>query len=101
MHAEVSDRLVVPGAKGARTGVVLELVGGQSYRVRWDDGHESVIAPGPGASVVHDSEAELRAEWEAAKAARHARTTAWRRGVTAGVGREATLAQRKIGSNLG
>ena len=101
MHAEVSDRLVVQGAKGARTGVVLELVGSERYRVRWDDGHESLIAPGPGTTVVHDSEAELRAEWEAAKAARHARTNAWRRGITAGVGREATLAQRKIGSNLG
>jgi hypothetical protein len=69
--------------------------------VRWEDGHESLIAPGPGTTVVHDSEAELRAEWEAAKAARHARTTAWRRGITAGVGREAALAQRKIGSHLG
>ena len=101
MHAEVSDRLVVPGAKGARTGVVLQVVGSGSYRVRWEDGHESFIAPGPGATVVHDSEADLRAEWEAAKAARHERTTAWRRGITAGVGREATLAQRKIGSHLG
>ena len=101
MHAEVSDRLVVQGAKGTRTGVVLALVGSQTYRVRWDDGHESLIAPGPGTTVVHDSEDDLRAEWEAAKAARHARTTAWRRGITAGVGREATLAQRKIGSHLG
>jgi hypothetical protein len=101
MHAQVSDRLVVQGARGTRTGVVLEVIGGDSFRVRWEDGHESLIAPGPGATVVHDSEAELRAEWEAAKAARHARTTAWRRGVTAGVGREATLAQRRIGSNLG
>lgn len=98
MHAEVSDRLVVPGLRGTRTGVVLEVVGNESYRVRWEDGHESFIAPGPGTTVVHDSEADLRADWEAAKAARHARTTAWRRGITAGVGREAGLAQRKIGA---
>ena len=101
MRAEVSDRLVVQGARGTRLGVVLEVVGTQSYRVRWQDGHESLIVPGPGTIVQpaeHDTEAELRAEWEAAKAARHARTTAWRRGITAGVGREAALAQRKIGA---
>ena len=101
MHAEVSDRLVVQGAKGTRLGVVLEVVGTRSYRVRWEDGHESLIVPGPGTVVQppkHDTEAELRAEWEAAKAARHARTTAWRRGITAGVGREASLAQKKIGT---
>jgi hypothetical protein len=101
MHAEVSDRLVVQGSKGTRLGVVLEVVGSHSYRVRWDDGHESLIVPGPGTMVQpaeHDAEAELRAEWEAAKAARHARTTAWRRGITAGVGREAGLAQKKIGT---
>ena len=101
MHAEVSDRLMVQGAKGTRLGVVLEVVGSQSYRVRWEDGDESLIVPGAGTVVqapAHDTEAELRAEWEAAKAARHARTTAWRRGITAGVGREADLAQRKIGT---
>jgi hypothetical protein len=98
MHAEVSDRLVVQGARSARVGVVLEVVGTHQYRVRWQDGHESLIAPGPGATVEHDEEAKLRAEWEAAKAARHARTTAWRRGITAGVGREASLAQKKIGT---
>jgi hypothetical protein len=103
MHAEVSDRLMVQGARGTRLGVIQEVVGSQSYRVRWEDGQESLIVPGPGTVVQpaeHDTEAELRAEWEAAKAARHARTTAWRRGITAGVGREATLAQMKIGSQV-
>ena len=103
MHAEVSDRLVVQGSRATRTGVVVEVVGENSYRVRWQDGHESLIFPGPGTTVQpaeHDTEAELRAEWEAAKAARHARTTAWRRGITAGVGREAALAQKKIGSTV-
>lgn len=98
MHAQVSDRLVVRGAGRTRAGVVLEVVGSQTYRVRWEDGHESLIVPGPGTTVEHDTEAELRAEWEAAKAARHARTTAWRRGITAGVGREAAVAQEKIGA---
>jgi hypothetical protein len=101
MQAEVSDRLVVHGARTTRTGEVVEVLGENSFRVRWEDGHESLISPGPGTTVepaAHDTEAELRAEWEAAKAARHARTTAWRRGITAGVGREAALAQKKIGT---
>ncbi len=103
MQARVDDRLVVHGSRGSRTGTVLELVAGagpQRYRVRWSDGRVSVIAPGPGAVVEHDAAAEAQAEWEAAKAARHARTTAWRRGITAGVGREAALAQQKIGTRL-
>ena len=103
MHAEVSDRLVVHGARSTRTGEVVEVISENSYRVRWEDGHESLISSGPAPTVQaaeHDTEAELRAEWEAAKAARHARTTAWRRGITAGVGREAALAQKKIGSQV-
>ena len=101
MHAEVSDRLVMHGATTTRTGEVVEVMGENSYRVRWEDGQESLISPAPATTVQaaeHDTEAELRAEWEAAKAARHARTTAWRRGITAGVGREAALAQKKIGT---
>lgn len=99
MQAQVEDRLAVQGSRGARTGVIVEVLDGAGptrYRVRWDDGHESVISPGPGATVTHDTAAEERAAWEAAKAARRARTTAWRRGVTAGVGREASLAQAAL-----
>ena len=101
MHAQVDDRLVVHGSRGARSGVILELLAGagpQRYRVRWEDGHESTISPGPDATVEHDDAADALAEWEAAKAARHARTMAWRRGITAGVGREAHLAQQKLAS---
>ena len=103
MDAQVSDRLVVHGAKGVRVGVILELVEGLGrprYRVRWANGHESTIAPGPDATIERDEAVVLQAEWEAAKAARRARTTAWRRGITAGVGREAALAQQKIGSQV-
>jgi hypothetical protein len=103
MQAQVEDRLVVPGPHGSRIGVILAVVEGAGplrYRVRWADGHESIISPGPGASIEHDDVAERQKEWEAAKAARHARTTAWRRGITAGVGREASLAQEKIGRSL-
>jgi len=101
MQAQVDDRLVVHSSRGSRRGVILEMVGGagpQRYRVRWSDGHESTISPGPDATVEHDDEATLRAEWEAAKDARRARTQAWRRGITAGVGREAHLAQQKLAS---
>jgi len=103
MQAQVEDRLVVHGPHGSRVGVILELVDGagpQRYRVRWADGHETTIAPGPDATVEHDEVAERQAAREAAKVARHARTTAWRRGITAGVGREAALAQEKIGPRL-
>ena len=103
MEARVDDRLVVHGAGAPRSGVVVEVVdgtGGQRYRVRWEDGHESVISPGPDATVEHDDEVDAQAEWEAAKAARHARTMAWRRGITAGVGREAHLAQEAVRRRL-
>jgi len=101
MEARVDDRLVVHGAHGSRIGVILEILGGVGlprYRVRWADGHESTISPGPDATVEHDSAAAAQTAWETDKAVRHARTTAWRRGITAGVGREAALAQQKISS---
>ena len=106
MQAAVADRLVVRGAGAPRIGVILELMEGtgtRRYRVRWSDGHESIISPGPDASVERDAEAQEaadRAAWEAAKAARHARSMAWRRGVTAGVGREASLAQEALARRL-
>jgi hypothetical protein len=100
MQAQVDDRLIVRGAGAPRVGVVVEVVDTNRYRVRWNDGHESIMSPGPDATVEHDEEADALAEWEAAKAARHARTQAWRRGITAGVGREAHLAQEKLSRRL-
>ena len=43
-----------------RRGEILEvlLTGGEHYRVRWDDGHESLLFPGPDARVVHLAENE-------------------------------------------
>jgi hypothetical protein len=99
MHVEVADRLVVDGAGALRVGVVLELMEGagpERYRVRWSDGHESIVSPGLDQVVEHDDDAARQRQWEAAKAARQARTTAWRRGITAGVGREAHLAQEAL-----
>lgn len=59
MHAQVGDRLVVHGAHVSdhvRDGVILEVHGadgGAPYLVRWaDDGHESLVFPGPGTEVV-------------------------------------------------
>jgi hypothetical protein len=97
VQARVADRLVVRGAKAGlapRVGEVLEIVAGTGpgrYRVRWSDGHESIFSPGPGTTV--DPAPRLDAEWQATVAARHARCAAWRRGVVAGVGREASIAQ--------
>ena len=97
MQARVADRLVVRPAKvglAPRVGEVVEIVasaGAGRYRVRWDDGRESIFAPGPDATL--DVTGRVDAEWEATVAARHARCAAWRRGVVAGVGREASIAQ--------
>jgi hypothetical protein len=98
VQGRVADRLVVPAARpgaAARIGEIVEVVASQGadrYRVRWSDGHESVISPGPGTTI--DSRPRVEAEWAATVAATHARCASWRRGITAGVGREASLAQQ-------
>ena len=58
MHAPVGDEIVVdPTRPGAphREGEILEILesgGVTHYRVRWDDGHESVFFPSSDAHVV-------------------------------------------------
>ena len=59
MQAKVGDRLVVHGAHVAdhvRDGEIVEVHGADGeapYLVRWsDDGHESLVFPGPGTTVV-------------------------------------------------
>jgi len=58
MDARVGDRIVVETTTldvRRRGGVVLEVLGADDqppYRVRWDDGHESVYFPGADAHVV-------------------------------------------------
>ncbi|WP_116246676.1 DUF1918 domain-containing protein [Nocardiopsis sp. FIRDI 009] len=53
MHASVGDRVRIRGrVVGMRehTGEIVEVRGAQGeppYRVRFDDGHESLIVPGP------------------------------------------------------
>ncbi|HWI02716.1 MAG TPA: DUF1918 domain-containing protein, partial [Acidimicrobiales bacterium] len=80
MQAEIGDRLILQGRRGTRIGVVVELKDGSSV-IRWADGGENVLSAGTDAP-------EARATWEAAKAATVDHRP-WRRGVTAGVGREA------------
>jgi hypothetical protein len=61
MRAQAGDRIAVETTTldlRRRSGVVLEVLGAGEqppYRVRWDDGHESVYFPGPDAHVVSPS----------------------------------------------
>jgi hypothetical protein len=61
MRAAIGDKIVVLGHHvGARdrtrSAIILAVEGedgGPPYFVRWEDGHESTLAPGPGAFVEH------------------------------------------------
>lgn len=61
MHAKVGDRLVVESNRDTtarREGEVLEVRGADGappYVVRWTDGHEGLMFPGPDAHVVPTS----------------------------------------------
>jgi hypothetical protein len=58
VEAQVGDRIIVESNKvgGSRkAGEVREVIegaGGKHYRVRWEDGHESIVFPSSDASVV-------------------------------------------------
>ena len=60
MQAKVGDHLLVEGARvdaPRRSGEVIEVRGADGappYVVRWDDGHEGLVFPGPDAHVVAD-----------------------------------------------
>jgi Domain of unknown function (DUF1918) len=99
VQGQVADRLIVHGTHGLgpRVGEIVEVLASEDsvrYRVLWGDGHESIFTPGPGVTI--DPSARIEAEWGARVAAVHARCAAWRRGVTAGVGHEASVAQAKL-----
>ncbi len=60
MEAAVGSRIVVEAekvAQSARSGVIEEVLQAQPprYRVRWDDGHESIISPASGAARIEKS----------------------------------------------
>jgi Domain of unknown function (DUF1918) len=56
--AEVGDLIVIAGhrvGEAERTAEILEILGevpNERFRVRWDDGHESVLRPGSDATVL-------------------------------------------------
>ena len=58
MHAYCGDQIVIETGTldtPRRRGEVVEVIGQgerEHYRVRWQDGHESVYFPGPDARVV-------------------------------------------------
>ena len=60
MRAQVGDQLVVEGRTTnvpQQRGEVVEVRGEDGappYVVRWADGHEGLVYPGPDAHVVHD-----------------------------------------------
>jgi hypothetical protein len=88
MRVEVGDRIVLHGRNGTRIGVVVEGTEEGGSRVQWADGGDSVLSAGSEAP-----ERPGRTAWNAAKAGP---AVTWRRGVTAGVGREASIAQERL-----
>ncbi|GGO82677.1 DUF1918 domain-containing protein [Wenjunlia tyrosinilytica] len=62
MHADKGDKLLVHGRIVGQHDRVVEIVevigenGTPPYRVRADDGHESVMSPGPDCVVRHHKE---------------------------------------------
>jgi hypothetical protein len=58
MRATTGDQIVIETATldaPRRRGEVVEVIGAgerEHYRVRWQDGHESIYFPGPDARVV-------------------------------------------------
>ncbi len=64
MDAKTGDRIVVDSAhvgQPSRQGEIVEVVpgagGDEHYRVRWDDGHESIYFPSTDCRVVGGREA--------------------------------------------
>ena len=61
MEAREGDRVIVEGNKvgqARRSGQILDVMKareGQHYRVRWDDGHETVFYPGADARIDRSS----------------------------------------------
>jgi Domain of unknown function (DUF1918) len=59
--AEAGDVIVIAGhhvGEAERIGEILEVLGElphESYRVRWDDDHESVFRPGSDATIKHST----------------------------------------------
>lgn len=63
--ARIGDEIVITGhavGEAARTAVILEVLGEPAhahFRVRWEDGHESIYFPGEDA-VIHRARARKK-----------------------------------------
>ena len=59
--AKTGDIMVIAGhrlGEAERIGEILDVVGevpNERYRVRWDDGHESLFRPGSDATIRHST----------------------------------------------
>ncbi|MHA6794543.1 DUF1918 domain-containing protein [Pseudonocardia bannensis] len=66
MRAAIGDEIVINTVtldQPPRRGEVLEVLGADEtshYRVRWQDGHESILYPGPDSMVVPRAEVQRR-----------------------------------------
>jgi hypothetical protein len=64
MQAQVGDRIIVESHQVGtprRSGTVVEPLSGQAgdrYRVRWDDGHETILCPGSDTHIEHQARTE-------------------------------------------
>jgi hypothetical protein len=60
MRAAIGDQIVIETTtldSPRRRGEVIEVIGSgerEHYRVRWQDGHESICFPGPDAHIVSE-----------------------------------------------
>jgi uncharacterized protein DUF1918 len=57
MEGRVGDRIVIESERAqqsARAGVIEEVIEGEPvrFRVRWEDGRESIVAPAAGAARI-------------------------------------------------
>jgi hypothetical protein len=58
VSGKIGDRIIVESetvGTPSREGEILEVIEGEAgvrYRIRWEDGHESVLTPGGGAAQI-------------------------------------------------
>ena len=54
MRGKIGDRLEMPGrhvGDPARTGQIVDVLDSGCFRVRWQDEHESIVAPTSGVTI--------------------------------------------------
>lgn len=73
MTADVGDRILVESEKVAqsgRAGLIEEVLqeSPPRYRVRWDDGRESIFSPAAGSARIEKAKTKAKARRQAVKA---------------------------------